>query len=432
MGPGTVLLLAKPSADAAGRSHLPPVVGLGARGCPSPPGTGYLATPEPAWPRRGDPFGPLGSQARAAPSPLGTPPWCREEQGGCCSEPNPTSSESSPTPNRAQHQIDPKELFGQSPLCPSAARGAAVRPLGEQNLPLIILTASFRRARPALLLSMLGTPDTRPQKADGEGRAAATAPRRAPTSAPRCPRPQAGLSAPPRGRQLGTGRRVAGQGRGAGGRSPLFLHRGAVLPFVALPEERVHRVPGRRRRRAPPALRCRREALSRDGGGRRGGGWGWRLERGWREAGRRLEAASCPPGAAGEGHGRGWAGAGPGGGSPSWPLALSPRSPPPGSLPGFLVAPPESRWQGTPSSQPLLLGGSPTSEHPRGLRPCPVLGAGCGGARREGQRGTTPSSLAPRPPSHRCSPCLPPSEGLGMEAGTQHPQHRWVLRFLGR
>lgn len=111
MGPGTVLLPAKPSADAAGRSHLPPVVGLGAWGCPSPPGTGYLATPEPAWPRRGDLFGPLGSQARAAPSPLGTPPWCREEQGGCCSEPNPTSSESSPTPNRSQGA-----LWAESPL----------------------------------------------------------------------------------------------------------------------------------------------------------------------------------------------------------------------------------------------------------------------------------------------------------------------------
>lgn len=264
---------------------------------------------------------------------------------------------------------------------------------------------------------MPGTPDTRPQRADGEGRAAATAPRRAPTSAPRCPRPQAGLSAPPRGRQLGTGRRVAGQGRGAGGRSPLFLHRGAVLPFVALPEERVHRVPGRRRRRAPPALRCRREALSRDGGGRRGGGWGWRLERGWREAGRRLEAASCPPGAAGEGHGRGWPGAGPGGGpSPCHrgplPLGASPASPePPPKAAGR--APPAPSLSSWGVLQPLSI--------PVASAHALCRGQAAGGL---GERGRGARPPPPSPPGHLpidAAPASLPVRGWGWRLGLSTP-----------
>lgn len=81
------------------------------------------------------------------------------------------------------------------------------------------------------------------------------------------------------------------------GLSPLLLHRRAVLPFVALPEQRVHRVPGRR-----PLSACSSPAADgsplRAGNG--GGGAGPR-----EGGGDGAAAASALPGSgAGTGSGR--------------------------------------------------------------------------------------------------------------------------------
>lgn len=79
--------------------------------------------------------------------------------------------------------------------------------------------------------------------------------------------------------------------------SPLLLRRGAVLPFVALPEERVHRVPGRRPLSSCSSPAAAGSPLSRE-----------RRRRGRAQGGRRGRGCGCfcPPGE----RGRGWEGKG--------------------------------------------------------------------------------------------------------------------------
>lgn len=200
-----------------------------ARGRPSPPGRGYLATPEPAWPQRGDLCGPLGSQARAAPSPPGTPPWCGEEQGGCCSEPNPKNTFCI-DPNI---KSIPRSSLGNRPFCPSvrwiAQPGGRPCLLGGTRASLLFFSPHFNCVLPTgtsspapfyarhnrylsprqpEVLMERGGPEPSPLgRPSGEHQ-----PRR-----PDAPDPQPGLSAPPGAAQLGPGSPVAGQGRGLRG-----------------------------------------------------------------------------------------------------------------------------------------------------------------------------------------------------------------------